>query len=110
MTLPRLTGSLTYRALVGGDASRRHQIKAIEPPAVAQPEGARRAPGLHETTGGAARDPARIEAWEDSRVTLEIEANRPLKQAEVTWPALAGTSEDRPSGAASSRVVSAQAR
>ena len=35
VTLPRLTGSLTYRAIVGGDASRRHQIKAIDRPAIA---------------------------------------------------------------------------
>ncbi len=36
-----------------------------------------------------ARDPARIEAWEDSRITLELAANKPLASVAVTWPAIA---------------------
>ncbi len=87
-TLPRLTGSLTYRATISGDASRWHQITVVERPAVTSVRAHVEPPAYTKRPGAAARDPARIEAWEDSRVTLEIEANRPLKHAEVTWPSL----------------------
>ena len=62
-------------------------------------------PAYTRRPGAPARDPARIDAWEDSRVTLELEANRPLKHAEVTWPALDPKVKSS-SAATSSRVVS----
>ncbi len=105
VTLPRLTGSLRYRALIGEDSSRRHQIKAVEPPAVDSLKAHVEPPPYTKRSGATARDPARIEAWEDSLVTLEIEATRPLKQAEVTWPVMRPDGEST-SGSASSRVAS----
>ncbi len=104
VTLPRLTGSLTYRAIVAGNASRRHQIMAVDPPAVASLKARIEPPAYTKRSAAPARDPARIEAWEDSLVTLEIEATRPLEQAEVTWPCMPAEGKSL-SGAASSRIV-----
>ena len=104
VTLPRLTESVTYRALVGGNASRRHKIKVVDPPAVASLKAQVKPPPYTKRPAAPARDPARIEAWEGSLVTLEIEGNRPLKQAEVTWPAARADGKSA-SEAASSRVV-----
>jgi hypothetical protein len=104
VTLPRLSGSLGYRALVGNDASRRHQINAIELPAVVSLKAHVEPPAYTRRSAAQARDPAHIDAWEDSRVTLEIEANRPLERAELAWPAMIGQAA-KASDAAPSHVV-----
>ena len=84
VTLPRLTGSLD----LSRDCRRRCQPAASHQrwsnaPAVANLKAHVEPPAYTRRPGAPARDPARIEAWEDSQVTLEIEANRPLKHAEV---------------------------
>jgi hypothetical protein len=88
LTLPRLTGSFSYRATFAGDSGRWHQIKVVDAPAVVSLKANVEPPSYTKRSAAPARDPARIEAWEDSRVALEIEANRPLKQVELTWPAI----------------------
>ena len=104
VTLSRLTGSLTYRAVASGDASRRHRITAIDRPAIASLKAQVEPPSYTKRSSTPARDATRIEAWEDSRVTLAIEASRPLEQAELIWPVTAGPTTSK-SGAAPSRVV-----
>ena len=89
VTLPGLAGSLTYRVASGPAASRRHRITAVEAPAVAALKADVAPPAYTKRPAAPARDPARIEAWEDSRITLELAANKPLKAVEVTWPAMA---------------------
>ena len=104
-TLPRLSSSLTYRAMIGGDASPRHHIKVVDWPAVTALKAHVAPPAYTGRSAAPARDSARIDAWEDSQVTLELEANRRLEQAEVIWPGLDAVAKS-PSPAASSHVVS----
>ncbi len=107
VTLPRLTGSVTYRARVGGDASRPYLIRAVGRPAVTSLTALVEPPPYTRRIAGPARDPARIEAWEDSRVTLSIEGSRSLERAQVVWPLLAGPATSTPGGG-TSRVVAFQ--
>jgi len=86
VTLPGLAHSLTYRVASGPAASRRHRITAVAAPAVAGLTARVAPPAYTKRPAAPARDPARIEAWEDSRITLEVAANKPLKAVEVTWP------------------------
>ena len=105
VTLPRLTGSLTYRAIVGGEASRRHHINVIDRPSVTVLKASVAPPAYTGRPPAPARDPDRIDAWEDSLVTLDLEANRPLKEAELTWPAPAADAKS-PSPAGPPSLVS----
>ena len=107
VTLPRLTGSVAYRTRVGGDASRPYLIRAVDRPAVTSLSALVEPPPYTRRTAGPARDPARIEAWEDSRVTLTIAGSRSLERAEVVWPLLASPATSTREGGPS-RVVAFQ--
>jgi hypothetical protein len=103
-TLPGLASSLVYRALYSVDASRMHRITVLERPTVVALKARVEPPAYTKRPAAPVRDPVRIEAWEDSRVTLEIEASRPLSHAELHWPA-ASAAEKSSSSHASTRVV-----
>lgn len=86
VTLPRLVGSFSYRIVSGSAVSRSYRIRVIEPPSVVAVEARVEPPaytGLPLTT---ARDSGRIEAWEGSRVRLDVTASRPIRGAEIGWP------------------------
>ena len=95
VTLPRVAGSLTYRVESGPAASRPHAIQAVEAPAVASLSARVEPPSYTKLPAAPARDPARVEAWEDSRITLEVAANKPLAKVEVSWPKAASNSEEK---------------
>jgi hypothetical protein len=105
VTLPKLTESLSYRIIFGSDTSRLHQIKAIEAPAVTSLKAYIEPPSYTKRPGAPARDPLRLDAWEDSRITWDLEGSRPLKQVELIWPA-PETNGKSSTGEALSRTVS----
>jgi hypothetical protein len=86
VTIPSVTGSLRYHADFAGTASQPHLITVVDLPAVARVQAQVEPPAYTGRMAGPASDPARIDAWEESRVTLEIEATRPVKEMEVIWP------------------------
>ena len=86
VTLPRVAGSLTYRVTSGPAVSRSHAIKAVEAPAISALSARVDPPTYTNISSSMARDSSRIEAWEDSRIALEIAANKPLTRVEVSWP------------------------
>jgi DNA repair exonuclease SbcCD ATPase subunit len=90
LTMPRVGGTIEYRVTSGPASSRRHRITALEPPAAGSIAARIEPPAYTGRTAGQARDPARIEAFEGSRVTLEIAATRPVRSVEVGWPGETG--------------------
>jgi hypothetical protein len=103
-TLPGLTGSLSYRVVAGRSGegeSRWFRVEAVEPPAVSALAARVEPPSYTKFPARDARDPARVEAWEGSRVALTVTASRPLRSAEVEWPS------SKPGGRAESRRVAA---
>ncbi len=86
IVLPRLAGSLTYRVASASGESRGFRLTAIAPPAVTSITARVEPPSYTRLPGAIARDPARIEAWEDSRVTLTLATSSAVRAAEVSWP------------------------
>ena len=86
VTLPGLAGSLSYRVVSGSARSRTYRIRAVEPPAVASISARVEPPAYTKMPATLARDPGRIDAFEGSRVTLTINASRPVRSIEVAWP------------------------
>jgi hypothetical protein len=107
LTVPRLAESIGYRVVVDSEASRRHAITAIEPPAVASVSAKLEPPSYTKLRASTAKNPARIEAWEGSRVTIAMTANQPLKSARLEWPAIG---EVHSSGRASTSIVPLESR
>ncbi len=91
VTLPSVTGDLAYVVSSGSVVSRRYRIRAVAAPAIAKIEALVEPPSYTRRPAALARDPARIEAWEDSRVHLELESNKPLAQVDVVWPTAAAS-------------------
>jgi hypothetical protein len=104
VTLPRLTGSLLYRVRSGSAMSRTYRITAIEPPAVRAIAAMVEPPGYTRLPTVRVPDPNRIDAWEGSRVTLNVTASRPVQSIAVEWPAAA---EDATAASTSTRTVAA---
>lgn len=86
VTLPRLAGSLRYRVESGGAVSRSFRVKAIEPPSVVSVEAKVEPPAYTGLPSASVRNPERIEAWEGSRITLGVTANRPVAAVAIDWP------------------------
>lgn len=91
MTIPRLGATIEYQVTSGGVSSRRYRITALEPPAVAAISARVEPPAYTGKPAFVAPDPARIEAFEGSRVTLDVSATRPVRTVEVGWPGEGGT-------------------
>jgi hypothetical protein len=85
-TLPAIARSLTYRVASGSGVSRRFLVTAVEPPAIASLSARVEPPAYTKLPAATARNPGRIEAWEGSRVVLNISANEPVRAIEVDWP------------------------
>jgi hypothetical protein len=84
--LPRLAGSITYRVVSQSGESRRFRVKVVPPPAVAAIAARVEPPAYTKRPAALARDPARIVAFEGSRVTLTITTAAPVRSVTVTWP------------------------
>ncbi len=95
LTMPRLSHSIAYRVTSGDAASRRYRVTAMEPPSIASITARVEPPAYTRRPNSIARDPARIEAFEGSRVTLDITPDRPVRAIEVGWPAEAGKTTRR---------------
>ncbi len=93
-TLPRLGRSIAYRVVSGEATSRRHRITTLEPPAVTAIAARVEPPPYTKLPATIARDPARIDVFEGSRITLDITPSRPVRSIEVGWPKPPGTKSD----------------
>jgi hypothetical protein len=103
--LPHATGTMRYRVVRGDVASLAHTVTAVDPPAVIGVTAQVEPPPYTRKPAATARDAARIDAWEDSRVTLSITANRALARAELKWPVLATKTESTSEPAAARTVA-----
>jgi len=92
VTLPALARSISYRVESGSARSRWYHINAVEPPAVASIEARVEPPAYTRLPIKLTHDPARIVAFEGSRVTLEIVPSRPVRLIELQWPTETGKS------------------
>ncbi len=86
IVLPRVAGTLTYRVVSRSGESRRFRVEAVAPPAISALKARVEPPAYTRLPAAPARDPARIEAWEGSRVVLTLAASTPIRSAEVSWP------------------------
>jgi hypothetical protein len=87
VVLPKLGQSISYRVTTGGTTSRTYQITVLEPPFVKAIVARIEPPAYSKLPVATAGDPSRIEAFEDSRVTVDIETSRPVRSLDVDWPA-----------------------
>ena len=90
-TLTKLGRSIGYRVVSGEASSRRHRITALEPPAVTAIAARVEPPAYTKLPATIARDPARITAFEGSRITLDLTPSRPVESIKVGWPKPPGT-------------------
>jgi hypothetical protein len=92
VTLPRVDESLRYRVVTASVNSRRHGVTVVDPPALSALQVRVEPPIYTKLPAVSVRNPSQFEAWEDSRVTLTLETNKPIRAAEVDWP-VAGKDE-----------------
>ena len=85
---------MSYRVICGETASPLFRITALEPPAAVAVAVRVEPPPYTRRPATIARDPARIEAFEGSRVTLDITPSRPVRSIEVGWPSPPGSSSE----------------
>jgi len=109
-SLPGLTGSLTYRVVGRSGESRRYRVTVVPPPAVASIAARVEPPAYTKLPAADARNPARIEAWEDSRVHLTVATTTPVTAAEIAWPAKALKEGAKPEPRRVAATISADGR
>ena len=85
-SLPRLSGTVSYRVVSPSAESRRFSAQAIAPPSVASASAKVEPPAYTKMPATVLRDASRIVAFEDSRVTLTVTPSVPAVSAEVAWP------------------------
>lgn len=90
VTLPKLAGSISYQVKSGGTSSRRYQVTVVEPPSVTATLARVEPPAYTKLPIEIAGDPARIVAFEGSRVTLDLTTSRPVRSMAVNWPTRPG--------------------
>jgi hypothetical protein len=105
VTLPRLTGSLTYRVASGSALSRSYRVTAIEPPAVTALAASVEPPAYTRLAVANVADPSGIDAWEGSRVTLNVTASRPVAAIDVEWPAAVKDAPETPTTPGARKVA-----
>ncbi len=86
VTLPGLARSISYRVKSGGASSRRYQVTVLEPPSLTSIAARVEPPAYTKIPAAMARDPAQIDAFEGSRVTLDFSTTRPVRSIAVDWP------------------------
>ena len=100
LRLPRIAGTIRYRVMAGSAEGIRHTITAVVPPSVAAISALVRPPSYTKRAESLAKNPARIEAWEGSKIDLRMTANKPIASARLEWPD-AGASSSRATGSVS---------
>ena len=91
--LPRVSGSFRYRVVTEPATSPRHQIKAVEPPALASISARVEPPAYTKLPAGPARDPMRLDVVEGSAITFTLVSNRPVGAIEFAWPTFSASEE-----------------
>ena len=84
--LPRLARTITYRVVSGSVSSPHYRVTVVEPPAVAAITARVEPPAYTKLPVAVDREATRLEAFEGSRVTLDIESTSPVRSIEVNWP------------------------
>ena len=84
--LPKPRGAVVYRVASTAGESGRYRVEAIPAPAIVTLSARVEPPAYTKLPTVDLHDPARLDAWEDSKVTLTLTANNCLWQAEVLWP------------------------
>ncbi len=85
---------------MSGRSSRRlsHRSALVQPPSYTK------------LPGSTARDAARIEAWQDSTITLTLKSTKPIQKAAVAWPQPASEEVSSSAEEPEPRIVSAKPR
>ncbi len=91
VTLPRLARSISYRVESGSVQSPRYRVKVVEPPSLAAISVRVDPPAYTKLPATPSADATRIEAFEGSKVTLDIKASSEVGSIEIDWPV--GTAE-----------------
>ena len=86
VTLPRLAGSMSYRVSTTAARSRSFRVTAVEPPMICELKALIEPPSYTKLAASQAKDPARIEAVEGSRITLTFASCMRFRKFEVVWP------------------------
>jgi hypothetical protein len=84
--LPRLAGNVAYRVSTDSAASRSYRVSAIDPPKSCEFSARVEPPPYTKLPASDAKDPAKIEAVEGSRVVLAFYSCVPYRDFELTWP------------------------
>ena len=91
--LPRLDGPVRYRVTTAPVASRRFEVKAVEPPTVASITANVEPPPYTKLPAGPARDPARLDVVVRMAIAFAMTTNRPVASVELAWPTFATSGE-----------------
>lgn len=86
--LPKPSASLSYRIASGRDSSQTYRILVVKRPAIVSLRAFVEPPAYMRLRGSFAADSSRIEAWQDSRVRLELKTDSSLREAEASWPTI----------------------
>jgi hypothetical protein len=98
VALQSLSRSIFYRVTSGGASSRQYHVKVLEPPVLVAIAATVELPAYTKLPVAVARDPARIDAFEGSRVTFEFTTSRPVRSIEIEWPKEPGKRDDVAAG------------
>jgi hypothetical protein len=86
LVLPRIAKSIQYRVVTDAAQSPRHAITAVEPPSIASLSVSVEPPAYTKYPVAKIKNPARVDAWEGSRVTVGVLTKSPVTHVEVAWP------------------------
>jgi hypothetical protein len=93
--LPHVSATIRYRVVTEPAKSRRYELKAVEPPALASISARVEPPTYTKLPAGPARDPMRLDVVEGSALTFTLVTNRPVQTIQFAWPTF--TESDEPS-------------
>ncbi len=102
-SVPKLTSEVIYRVRSTSGESRRYRAQAVPPPVITLLSARIEPPAYTKLPAFDAKDSSRIDAWEGSKITLNLSANNCLWKAEVLWPALPAPDKDSVSASASAK-------
>ena len=91
--LPRLGGAVRYRVTTAPVASRRFEVKAVEPPNIATIAALVQPPPYTKIPAGPARDPSRLDVVEGTAIAFTLAPSRPVERVELAWPTFAASAE-----------------
>lgn len=86
VVLPKVAASLSYRVVSRSGESRKYRVTAAEPPAVKAIVARVEPPSYTKFPAVDIKNPARIDAFEESRVALTVTGTRPVVAGRLSWP------------------------